>query len=194
MRIIKTVDQCFKYAKAEYPERDSHFDPDMLAMKVQDDPHEKKTEKLTCVDNVCTMTLHGRTFDLILSEILVGDEEKATPESTKVFKQLSESFPSELCTVQDIKDYFQNCSDETERDNGSQSGISNNGIVIDQHIPRGLRIILLSTKAWNTMNFNQRKAALRHSLSEYDHNDIVKIYKYARFNGIKLTVDDASAE
>ena len=84
--------------------------------------------------------------------------------------------------------------DETERDNGSQSGISNHSVVIDQHIPRGLRVILLSAKAWNTMNFNRRKAALRHLLSEYDHNDIAKIYKCARFGDIKLTVDDVSME
>ena len=116
-RIIKTVDQCFEYAKAEYPERDSLFDPDMLVMKAQDDPHEKKTEKLTHVENVCAMTLHGRTFDLILSKILAGNEEKATPELNKVLNEPHQSFPSPLCTVQDIKDYFDNCLDKTENDN-----------------------------------------------------------------------------
>ena len=173
-----SVEDCFDFALKESPRRACYFDEEGIAAKVDDDPFDKKSKMLSVTDDICTISTYGRVIDRIMTEIIKRKFDPNDEEQDAVLANLLKTFPTELCTKLNIKNFFDELIEEIECDDNKFSGVNNHPICINQHVPRPIRILLLTSANWKKLNFNRRKATIRHLLSELPHEDIIGLYKF----------------
>ena len=188
-----TVKDCFLFALEESPMRGKKFDAESIARKVDDDPHDKKSKSLEILEDICTISLFGRVIDRVASEIIRRNYDPLDAEQDDVLGNLLQTFPSEFCTKEHVKLFYDDLIDHAVDDDNKTSGVNQHPLVVEQHVPRPMRILLATSWCWKKMNFNRRKAAIRHSLSEFPHQDILDLHAFLQVdNCSRMTADDAS--
>ena len=188
-----TVKDCFTFALDESPTRGKKLDAESMARKVDDDPYDKKSKSLEVTEDICTISLYGRVIDRVVSEIIRRTYDPLDAEQDSVLGNLLKTFPSELCAKEDVKIFYDELIEHAQKDDNKSSGVNNHPLIVYQHVPRPMRILLMTSWSWKKMNFNRRKAAIRHLLSEYPHQDILDLYDFLQVQTCcRMTVDDVS--
>ena len=165
-----SVIDCFEFALKEMPRRGKFLDEASVARKVDGEPFDKKSKDLTVTEDISTVNLCGRVIDRIMTEILKRPFDPCDEEQDSVLDNLLKTFPSELCSKENIKHCYDELVEQTEGDDNKSSGITNHPLCMNQHAPRQMRVSLMTSASWKAMNYDRREAAIRHLLSEYPHD------------------------
>ena len=192
-----TVEELFKQALKESSGRGKPMELGSLLKGVHEgNPHEKKTVNKNHEDDLCTLCLHGRAWDLVLEKVFDADGKQ----KDEIIEKLVATYQSKLCDVEDVKRYYKELKEKrpTKSQGGKKGEAANIGgalndvVVMYQNVPKAIRFILYNNKPIKFFTFNKRKAIIKHLLTELPVDEVQDLWNFVRPSRTKMTVREVS--
>ena len=192
-----TIAEVFEQALREVPARGTAAKNLNLSNVVQEgDPYEKKTIGKSHENDLCTLCLHGRVWELVLDKIL----DKDCTQKDEVLQKLVATHGSKLCNADDAKSYYEEL--KKNRPNKSQGGKKgetanvggalNDVVVMYQNASRPIRFILYNNRHFKYFTFNKRKGIIKHLLTELPASELEEVWNYASHKGARMMLREVS--
>ena len=139
-------------------------------------------------NGIINLSYYHGSWDMVVANILRCDD----AECTNVVNQLNELFGSGVLSDAELLKCVAEYSEISIKTKKGQAKLV--ALVIEPHIvPRAIRFIALSTKEYQTLNYNTRKKIAKHLLKELPYDEVKGLHAWAMGDQhTNFSVDDAS--